>query len=37
MGWIIRILIWGLVRRFLGIPGMLAVGALLYAYFKTKY
>lgn len=37
MGWIIRTLIWGLARRFLGLPGMALVGGLLYLYFSRDF
>jgi len=26
MGWIIRTIIWGLARRFLGLPGIVLIG-----------
>jgi len=37
MSFLIRTILWGLARRFLGLPGMLVVGALLYFYGKSKF
>ena len=36
MSFFVRTIIWGLAKRFLGLPGILLVGALLYFYFKSK-
>ena len=37
MSFIIRTILWGLARRFLGLPGMLIVGAFLYFYAKSNF
>jgi|GEM_PF-2951115 len=37
MSWIIRTLIFGLARRFLGLPGMAIIGVLLYLYFTRDF
>jgi hypothetical protein len=37
MGWIIRTIIFGLARRFLGLPGMAIVGVLLYLFFTKDF
>ena len=37
MGWIIRTVIWALARRFLGLPGIVLVGVMLYLYFTRDF
>ena len=37
MGWIIRTIVFGLARRFLGLPGMAVIGVLLYLYFSRDF
>ncbi len=37
MGWIIRTIIWGLARRFLGLPGIVLIGVLLFLYFTRDF
>jgi hypothetical protein len=37
MGWILRTLLWGLARRFLGLPGMAIVGVLIYLYVTRDF
>jgi len=37
MGWILRTIVWGLARRFLGLPGIAVVGVLLYLYFTRDF
>ncbi len=37
MGWILRTIVWGLARRFLGLPGMALIGMLLYLYFTRDF
>lgn len=37
MGMILRMILFGLARRLLGLPGMVIVGGLLYLYWKTNY
>jgi len=35
MGFLLRTLVFGLIRRFLGVPGILLIIGLLYFYFKS--
>ncbi len=37
MGWILRTIVWGLARRFLGLPGMAVMAVLLYLYFTRDF
>lgn len=37
MGWIFRTIVWGLARRFFGLPGMALLGVLLYLYFTRDF
>lgn len=37
MGWILRRVLWGLARRFLGLPGVALIGLLLYLYFARDF
>lgn len=37
MGWIFRTIVWGLARRFLGLPGIAIVGVLVYLYFTRDF
>jgi hypothetical protein len=37
MGFLIRTVLWGVARRFLGLPGMALIGVLLYFYAKNNF